>query len=95
MQLGSNAALRAAAFVKAAASRHSYFPRCGHGHLLDPANVYMTPGGKAQCRACRRRSVRKWELGNPAEFRAQKTARQRARRAALRQSTEVEAVARI
>lgn len=91
-----SAAISAANFLKAEMARRTSFPRCGHGHLLAPANIYVTPGGLSQCRACRRTSVRKWEKSNPAEFRAQKTARQRARRAALRQSTRVpETVARI
>jgi hypothetical protein len=91
---GASAALRAAAFVSAA-RRTSYFPRCSHGHVLSPANVYVTPGGRAQCRACRRGSVRRWERAHPEDAREQKAARQRERRAALRQSTEVEQVARI
>lgn len=34
---------------------------CIHGHPLAGANLYVTPGGRRQCRACRAESTRKYK----------------------------------
>lgn len=36
------------------AGRHAKQAACGRGHALDGDNLYVTPAGVRQCRACRR-----------------------------------------
>ncbi len=41
---------------------------CDSGHMLSGANLYITPGGRRQCRACRRKAARKCYWGKIANL---------------------------
>lgn len=38
---------------------------CKRGHLFDEANTYIGPKGKRRCRACAKKSRKKWQEANP------------------------------
>lgn len=55
---------------------------CKRGHPLDPPNIYVTPNGGRQCRACRTRYYMIGAAGRRADRAARKEAAEQASRSA-------------